>query len=79
MGGRAIHVQKYYMRQPRDLYMGFSNSVLYFPEKRHKQLDPDEIIEILDQAKARNPEWHEAMVNANINISNILRGFSFLF
>jgi hypothetical protein len=30
--------------------------------------DQDEIIEILDQAKARDPEWHEAMVNANIEI-----------
>jgi hypothetical protein len=33
-----------------------------------KQLDQDEIIEILHQAKARDPEWHEAMVNANIDI-----------
>jgi hypothetical protein len=32
------------------------------------QLDQDEIIEILDQAKARDPECHEAMVNANIDI-----------
>jgi hypothetical protein len=32
------------------------------------KLDQDEIIEILDQVKARNPEWHEAMVNANIDI-----------
>jgi hypothetical protein len=39
---------------------------LYFPEEKPKQLDQDEIIEILDQAKA--PEWHEAMVNANIDI-----------
>jgi hypothetical protein len=31
-------------------------------------LDQDEIIEILDQAKAVDPEWHEAMVNANIDI-----------
>jgi hypothetical protein len=31
-------------------------------------LDQDEIIQILDQAKARDPEWHEAMVNANIDI-----------
>jgi hypothetical protein len=31
-----------------------------------KQLDQDEIIEILDQVKA--PEWHETMVNANIDI-----------
>jgi hypothetical protein len=37
-------------------------------KKTPKQLDQDGIIEILDQAKARNPEWHEAMVNANIDI-----------
>jgi hypothetical protein len=42
--------------------------LLYFPEENPKQLDQDEIIEILDQAKARNPECHEAMVNANIDI-----------
>jgi hypothetical protein len=41
---------------------------LYFPEENPKQLDQDEIIEILDQAKARDPEWHDAMVNANIDI-----------
>jgi hypothetical protein len=40
--------------------------LLYFPEENPKQLDQDEIIEILDQAKA--PEWHEAIVNANIDI-----------
>jgi hypothetical protein len=39
---------------------------LYFPEENPKQFDQDEIIEILDQAKAS--EWHEAMVNANIDI-----------
>jgi hypothetical protein len=39
---------------------------MYFPEEKPKQLDQDEIIEILDQSKA--PEWHEAMVNANIDI-----------
>jgi hypothetical protein len=38
---------------------------LYFPEENPKQLDQDEIIEILDHAKG--PEWHEAMVNANID------------
>jgi hypothetical protein len=61
---RAIRVQKYYMRQ--GLYMGFNSSVqrfvemlndlncylLYFPGENLKQLDQDEIIEILDQAKA---------------------------
>jgi hypothetical protein len=41
---------------------------LDFPEENPKQLDQDEIIEILDQAKAWDPEWHEAMVNANIDI-----------
>jgi hypothetical protein len=33
-----------------------------------KRLHQDEIIEILDKAKARYPGWHEAMVNANIDI-----------
>jgi hypothetical protein len=76
----AICMQKYYMRW--GLYMGLNTSVqkfverlndlnrylLYFPEENPKQLDQDEIIEILDQAKAWDPEWHEAMVNANIDI-----------
>jgi hypothetical protein len=76
----VIRVQKYYMR--RGLYMGLNTSVqqfieslndlnrylLYFPEENLKQLDQDEIIEILDQAKAVDPEWHKAMVNANIDI-----------
>jgi hypothetical protein len=78
----TMRVQKYYMRQPRGLYMGLHMSVqqfverlndlnrylLHFSEENPKQLDQDEIIEILDQAKAWNPEWHEAMVNANIDI-----------
>jgi hypothetical protein len=42
--------------------------LLYFSEENPKQLDQDEIIEILDQAKAVYPEWHEALVNANIDI-----------
>jgi hypothetical protein len=42
--------------------------LLYFPEEKPKQLHQNEIIEILDQAKARYPEWHEAIVNANIDI-----------
>jgi hypothetical protein len=79
----AIHVQKYYMRQPRGLYMDLNTSVqqfieslndlnrylLYFSEENTKHLDQDEIIEILDQVK--DPEWHEAMVNANIDIFEI--------
>jgi hypothetical protein len=40
--------------------------LLYSSEENTKQLDQDEIIEILDQAKAL--EWHEAMVNAKIYI-----------
>jgi hypothetical protein len=75
-------MKKYHMRQPRGLYTGINTSVLqfverlndlnryllYFPEENPKPLDQDEIIEILDQAKAVDPEWHEAMVNANIDI-----------
>jgi hypothetical protein len=82
---RAIRVQKYYMRHPRGLYMGLNTSIqqflerlnhlnrylLYFPEENPKQLDQDEILEILDQAKARYHEWHEAMVNANIDTFEI--------
>jgi hypothetical protein len=61
------------------LCMGLNTSVQQFvdlncyflkvAEKTTEQLDQDEIIEILDQAKA--PEWHEAMVNANIDIFEI--------
>jgi hypothetical protein len=40
--------------------------LFYFSEENPKQLDQDEIIDILDQAKA--PEWYEAMVNANNDI-----------
>jgi hypothetical protein len=40
--------------------------LFYFPEENPKQLDQDEIIETLDQAKT--PEWLEAMVNAKIEI-----------
>jgi hypothetical protein len=74
----AIRVQKYCMR--RCLFMGPTTTVqqfvkrlndlnrylLYFPEEHPSQLKQDEIIEIFDQAKA--PEWHEAMVSANIDI-----------
>jgi hypothetical protein len=65
-----------------NIYMGLNTSVqqfvetlneinrylLYFPEENSKQFDQDGIIEILDQAKAVDPEWHEDMVNANIDI-----------
>jgi hypothetical protein len=41
--------------------------LLYFSGEKSKQLDQDEIIEILHQAKAWDPEWHEAMLNVNID------------
>ena len=75
---RAIRVQKYYMR--RCLFMGpnitvqqfverlneLNRYLLFFPEECPTPLTQDEIIEILDQAKP--PNWHEAMVSANIDI-----------
>jgi hypothetical protein len=74
---RAIRVQEY-LRQV--FYVGFNKSVqqfverlnnlicylMYFPEQNPKQLDQDEIIEILGQSKA--PEWHESIVNAILNV-----------
>jgi hypothetical protein len=39
---------------------------LYFTEENPKHLDLDTIIEILDQAKAMNHDWHEAVVDAKI-------------
>jgi hypothetical protein len=42
--------------------------LLYLPEETPKQIYQDEIIENLGQANARNPECHEAIVNANIEI-----------
>jgi hypothetical protein len=48
------------------------NRYLLFSEGNPKQLDQDEIIEILDQAKTWDHEWHEAMVNVNIDILNYL-------
>jgi hypothetical protein len=41
-------------------FNGLNCYLLYFPEENPKQLDQDEIIEILDQAKA--PKCYEAMV-----------------
>jgi hypothetical protein len=43
--------------------------MLYLPEENSKQFNQNEIIGISHQAKA--PEWHEAMVNANIDILEI--------
>jgi hypothetical protein len=39
--------------------------LLYFPEENPKQLDQDEF-------KASDPEWHEEMVNAKIDIFKYL-------
>jgi hypothetical protein len=55
---RAIHVQKYYIKQPRGLYVGLNTSIqqfverqrlndlnryqLYFPEENPRNLDQDE-------------------------------------
>jgi hypothetical protein len=88
----AIRVQKCFKRQPRGLYMGLNMSVqqfvkrlndlnrylLYVPEENPKISNQDEIIEILNQAKARNPEWHEAMVNSNIKFLRCLMNKLFL-
>jgi hypothetical protein len=45
-----------------------STATCFIPEDNPKQLDQYEIIEILDQDKARDPEWHEAIVNVNVDI-----------
>jgi hypothetical protein len=59
--GLNTYVQKFVERL-NDL----NRYLLYFPEENPKQLDQDEIIEILDQAKA--PDCHEAMLNVKIDI-----------
>jgi hypothetical protein len=44
------------------------NDTCCFFLKKHKQLNQDEIIEILDQAKTRDPEWHGEIVYVNFDI-----------
>jgi hypothetical protein len=44
---------------------------VHFPEENPKQSDQDDIIEILDQAKTVDPEWHKSIVNASIDIFEI--------
>jgi hypothetical protein len=63
--GINTSVQQFVERQ---ILNDLNRYLLHFPEENPKQLDQDEVIEILDQAKAMDPEWHEAMVNANIEI-----------
>jgi hypothetical protein len=58
--GHNTSVQQFFER------LNSAATCCFFPGKNPKHLDPDEIIEILDQVKV--PEWHEAMVNANIVI-----------
>jgi hypothetical protein len=81
----AIRVLKYCIRQSKGFSMGLNTSVqqfierlndlnryfLYFLEENIKQLNQNEIIEILDQAKSWDTEWHEAMVNDNFEISEM--------
>jgi hypothetical protein len=43
-------------------------SCCFFPGENLKQLDQDGIIQILDQAKAMDPERHKTMNYANIVI-----------
>jgi hypothetical protein len=48
--------------------------LFYFPEDHYKQLDQDQIIEILNQAKVWDSDYHESMVNAKIGIKkNLMR------
>jgi hypothetical protein len=41
--------------------------ILNFPEEIPKKKQK-EVIELLDPSKNRDPEWHEAMINDNIDI-----------
>jgi hypothetical protein len=52
--------------------------LLYFPEENPKQLDQDEIIEILHQAKAWDPEWHEAWSMQTLSFLRCLMKNKFL-
>jgi hypothetical protein len=52
-----------------EILNGLNSYLLYFSVEFHKQFEQHQIIEILDQAKA--PEWHESMVNANLDIFEI--------
>jgi hypothetical protein len=67
----AIRMPKYHVRQPWGLYMDLNTYLEYSSDIKPNQLDQDEIIEILDQSKAWDPEWYEAMVNTNIDIFGI--------
>jgi hypothetical protein len=51
--------------------MTSTSTVSFFLKNNPKQLDQDEIIEILDQDKAMHSDWYEVMVNANIDISEM--------
>jgi hypothetical protein len=50
----------------------------HFTEEFPKQLYHDDIFEILDQAKARNTDWNEAINNADIDIFETVSYFKHL-
>jgi hypothetical protein len=51
-----------------------STVICCFFLKKLQAVDQDEIIEILDQAKAWDPEWHEEMADSNIEIFEMSYG-----
>jgi hypothetical protein len=55
-------------KQLIEIINDLNNYLLYVPEV---YLDQDGIIEISNQAKAWDPEWHEAMVNIKFDIFEI--------
>jgi hypothetical protein len=72
---RAIHVQKYYMRQPRGLYMGINTSVQKFVERlndfnRYLLYLPEEI------PKQSRSQEKRALLNL-ITQNNILKDMIF--
>jgi hypothetical protein len=46
----------------------FNCHPFYFTDINRKELDQNKIIKIFNQTKAWDPEWHEGMVIANIDI-----------
>jgi hypothetical protein len=69
------------MKYPGSLYMDLNTSVQQFVERlndlnRYLLYVPEENSKQLDQAKA--PEWHEVIVNVNIDIFECLMKNLFL-
>jgi hypothetical protein len=63
--GPSVSVQQFI-----ELLNEMNRYLLYFPEELPTQLDQEEIIEILHQSKY--PEWHAAMISANIDIFEMI-------